>query len=102
MTVYDSASIYLDSRTSVKAKITAIDAIIAALLTTAVKAASGENITEYWLDDGQTKIKTVRRTSKEIEASIAAFERLKQYYVNQLNGRVFRLIDSKNFNIGRC
>jgi peptidyl-tRNA hydrolase len=102
MTVYDSASIYLDSRTSVKAKITAIDAIIAALLTTAVKAAAGENITEYWLDDGQTKIKTVRRTSKEIEASIAAFERLKQYYVNQLNGRVFRMIDSKNFNIGRC
>jgi peptidyl-tRNA hydrolase len=102
MTVYDSASIYLDSRTTVRAKITAIDAIIAALLTTAVKAAAGENITEYWLDDGQTKIKTVRRTSKEIEASIAAFERLKQYYVNQLNGRVFRMIDSKNFNIGRC
>lgn len=102
MTVYDSASIYLDSRTSVKDKITAIDAIISALLTTAVKAAAGENITEYSLDDGQTKIKTIRRTSKEIEASIAAFERLKQYYVNQLNGRVFRLIDSKNFNIGRC
>jgi hypothetical protein len=101
MTVYDSADIYLESRTGARAKITAIDAIVDALLLTAAKAAAGENILEYSLDDGQTKIKTVRRSSKEIEASIMAFQRLKQLYINQLNGRVFRMIDSKNFNIGR-
>jgi hypothetical protein len=101
MTVYDSAAIYLESRTDARSKIAAIDAIINALLITAAKAAEGENITEYWLDDGQTKIKTVRRTSGEIQASIKDWQKLKQYYINSLNGRVFRLVDSKNFNIGR-
>jgi peptidyl-tRNA hydrolase len=101
MTVYDSAEIYLESRKDAKDKIKAIDAIIDALLLTAVKAAAGENITEYWLDDGQTKIKTIRRSSKEIEASIQAYQKLKQYYINQLNGRVMRMVDSKNFNLGR-
>ena len=98
MTVYDSASIYIDSRTTLRAKITAIDAIIAALEVSALKAAEGESIEEYWLDDGQTKIKTIRRTSQEIAKSIFAFEQIKQRYVNSLNGRVFRLIDGKNFN----
>jgi hypothetical protein len=98
MTVYDSASIYIDSRTTLRAKITAIDAIIAALEVSALKAAEGESIEEYWLDDGQTKIKTIRRTSQEIAKSILSFEQIKQRYVNTLNGRVFRLIDGKNFN----
>jgi hypothetical protein len=102
MTVYDSADIYIESRTGARAKIAAIDAIIDALLLSAAKAATGENITEYSLDDGQTKIKTIRRSSKEIEASIMAFQRLKQLYINQLNGRVVRMIDGKNFNIGRA
>jgi len=98
MTVYDSASIYIDSRTTLRAKITAIDAIIAALEVSALKAAEGESIEEYWLDDGQTKIKTIRRTSQEIAKSILSFEQIKQRYINTLNGRVFRLIDGKNFN----
>jgi hypothetical protein len=98
MTVYDSASIYIDSRTTLRAKITAIDAIIAALEVSALKAAAGESIEEYWLDDGQTKIKTIRRTSEQIAKSILSFEQIKQRYVNQLNGRVFRLVDGKNFN----
>lgn len=98
MTVYDSASIYIDSRTTLRAKITAIDAIIAALEVSALKAAEGESIEEYWLDDGQTKIKTIRRTSEQIAKSIFNFEQIKQRYVNSLNGRVFRLVDGKNFN----
>lgn len=101
MTIYDSADIYLESKTTARQKVVAIDAIITALLSTAAKAATGENITEYWLDDGQTKIKTVRRSSGEIMASIKAFEQLKQLYINQINGRVMRLVDGKNF-IGRC
>ena len=98
MTVYDSASIYIDSRATLREKITAIDAIIAALEVSALKAAEGESIEEYWLDDGQTKIKTIRRTSEQIARSILSFEQIKQRYVNTLNGRVFRLVDGKNFN----
>lgn len=97
MVIYDSEAIYIDSCSSIKEKIVAIDAIIAALFTTAAKAAAGEELTEYWLDDGQTKIKTVRRSSASIETSINSFLRLKNMYINQLNGRIVRLVDGKNF-----
>lgn len=97
MTTFDSAAIYIDSCTTIRAKITAIDAIIAALLTTAAKAAAKDNILEYNLDDGQTKIRSAYRSTAEVFQSINNFERLKQLYVNQLNGRVFRLVDGKSF-----
>lgn len=98
MTVYESEAIYIESRKTLRAKIAAINAIIAALEAQALTAAGGEAIQEYWLDDGQTKIKTVRRTSQQIAQSILAYEQIKQRYVNSLNGRVFRLVDGKNFN----
>jgi len=98
MVVYDSADIYISSQTSLKAKIIAIDAIIDALLVTCLKAASTGNVTEYNLDTGQTKIKTMYRSPKEVSDAITAFQGVKNYYVNQLNGgRRLKLVDSKNF-----
>jgi len=97
MVVYDSAAIYIDSQTTIQGRITAIDSIITALLTTAAKAAANDNISEYWLNDGQTQIKTMYKGADAVMKSIKSFETLKQHYVNQLNGRVMRLVDSKNF-----
>lgn len=95
---YDSASLYIEQATTLRGKITAIENIINGLLSTAATAAANDHITEYSLDDGQTKIRAVYRSVREIEASIQSFERLKQLYVNRLNGRVTRLVDGKNFN----
>ena len=97
MVVYDSAQVYIESSTNLCDKIEKIDAIIAALETTALKAASNDNIEEYWLDDGQSKIKTVYKGADEVMKSIVAFERMRQIYVNRLNGRVVRMVDSKSF-----
>jgi hypothetical protein len=97
MALYDSAAIYIDSADTLKDKITRIDAVIDALLTVALKAAANENITEYSLNDGQTQIKTAYRGTDSVMKSIQAFEAIKQMYVNRLNGRHIRLMDSKNF-----
>lgn len=95
--IYDSAAIYIDSAQTLEDKITRIDAVINALQTSALKAAETGNISEYSLDDGQTKIKTAYRDVVQVASSISAFERIKQTYINQLNGRVMRLMDQKNF-----
>lgn len=101
MVIYDSADIYIASQTSLRAKIAAIDAVIIALINTCLKAAATGNVTEYNLDTGQTKIKTMYRSPKEVSEAITAFETVKNYYVNQLNGgRRLKLVDSKNL-IGR-
>jgi hypothetical protein len=82
-------------------KIARIDAIITALEDAALKGAATGHLDEVSLDDGQTKIKTLYRNVTQITASITGFEAIKQRYVNQLNGRSLRLVDAKNFYIGR-
>lgn len=97
MVEYDSEIAYLESKTDARSKIAAIDAIVNQLLLTAAKAALSEDVTEYSLDDGQTKIKTIRRPVSAIMKSIADLNTLKNEYINQLNGRITQLRDSKNF-----
>tara|TARA_R110001632_G_scaffold183114_7_gene303223 strand:- start:596 stop:901 length:306 start_codon:yes stop_codon:yes gene_type:complete len=96
MVEYSSASKYIESATSLCDKITKLDAVLDALMTTVLDAASTDSITEYQLDDGQTKIKTIYKGAAGVLASINALERVKQIYVNRLNGRSFRMIDSRN------
>ncbi len=97
MVQYTSAAIYIDSQKSMVAKVNAINAIIDALMLTAASAASTDNIEEYWLNDGQTQIKTSYRGTEAVFQSIQAFEKLREIYINRLNGRMVRLVDSKNF-----
>ena len=98
MVVYDSAGIYVDSKQKICDKIAAIDQIIEALEATALRSAGKDDIEEYWLDDGQTKIKTVYKGTDEVLKSIQSFIKLKEYYINKLNGRAFRLVDYKVIN----
>jgi hypothetical protein len=94
---YDSAAIYIQSRSTLRDKIIAIDKIIEALELQALTAAGNIDVSEYSLDDGQTRIKTMYRSGKDIADSILVFMRIREMYVNRLNGRKFRLLDSRNF-----
>lgn len=97
MIIYTSADQYIETCTTIKAKIVAVDAIIAALTVSAASAASKDGLQEYWLDDGQTKIKTIYKGVDQIFSSIWSFQRLKNLYLSQLNGgRIVRLVDGKN------
>ena len=95
--VYSTAGVYIESKLTVGEKIIAIESIISLLLVQAAENAGVDGIQEYQLDDGQSKIKTIYRGSASIMKAIEAFEKLKQYYINKLNGRVFRLSDKTNF-----
>lgn len=98
MVEFSSELDYVESCTTMKAKIVAIDAIIDKLLVTSLRSVGNDDISEYWLDDGQTKIKTIYRSSTQASSAINIFERIKQRYVNRLNGRSVRLMDSQSFN----
>lgn len=95
---FSSATKYIESATCKVDMINKIQQIIDALLLVALKAAATDNITEYNLDDGQVKIKTSYNGAESVYKSINAYRRLKQEYLNELNGRVFRLVDSKSFH----
>jgi len=94
---YESEQFYIESATSLRARLARIEAIITALETTALRAAATGDLTEYSLDDGQTKIRTVYSTVESIIKAIKGFEQLKQMYAQRLTGRITRLVDGKNF-----
>lgn len=96
MVYYDSAALYIESATTTKAKITAIDAIITALLSLAATAATSENVSEYTLNDGLSVIKESYRGTEAILKSVKAYEQLKNTYLRRLNGSHIRLVDEHN------
>ena len=95
--VYLSEYLYVTSTTTLKDRLARVRALILALMDAELKGALTGNIEEYWLDDGQTKIKTVNRSPKELADTITDLQRMEQTYLNQLNGRYVRLVDGKNF-----
>ena len=96
MSHFESETLFIDSFEDMEAKVAAIDLIIAALLTLAGGAAGKDDVEEYSLDDGQTKIRTKFRGMSSILKAIGDYEKLRQQYLNRLNGRVVRLVDSKS------
>lgn len=94
--IFESEYKYIESCTTTQGKLDAVRAIIDALLLTAAKAATNDHIEEYWLNDGQTQIKTIYKGADKVYKSIEAFKRLEQEYMNRLHGRVMRAIDGSN------
>lgn len=90
---------YLESKATLRERINAIDALIDSMILRIGEVVNGMNVSveEYQMDDGQMKIRTRYRNVKDVEDGVASLEKLKQMYVNRLNGRVFNLRDQRTF-----
>ena len=87
-----------ESCTTTRAIIVKIDAIIAQLLTTALKSVTTGNIAEYRIDTGQTVQSVVYRSAKEVTDTILMYRKIRQAYVNDLLGGEFKTVDGRNLN----
>lgn len=96
---YNTFSDYLVTKQSLWDRIAAIDLLIekGILLMADTISGVGGNISAYELDDGQVKIKTNYRSIEDVESGLKALERMKNLYMNQLNGRSTVLRDHKTF-----
>jgi len=99
MVEYSSSEIYVTSASDISVRLTRIRQVIDNLILLAISTSgSGKSkYDSYELDDGQVKIFAKYRSTKDINEAIQGFEALEQRYLNQLNGRKMRMIDSKNF-----
>ena len=93
---YNSPRAYIQSASSVAEKICKLQNLINALEDAALAAASGTDVGEYSLDDGQTKIREVYRSPEELARGITAFEQILQRYINRYNGHINQLKDSNS------
>lgn len=90
MCEYESFTAYINSAEYIKDKLNRVEAVINALYDAATEAADPERAVfdEYWLDDGQSKIKAMHRSPEDIFKAIHNYEKIKQMYMNRIQGRV--------------
>lgn len=106
MIIYKCASAYIQSFTTLKAKIDAITAIQDALLTQAlvnIESNASDNLSQYSLNDGQTVISATYRTSEQVMKDYRSYENLKETLLaaySNASGRMVRLVDHKSFPNG--
>ena len=95
---FTQLSTYIESKSSLLAKIQAVDNLITALSNTQLDSMGNADKAEYFLDDGQSKIIVKYRDIMSIEKTVTLLENRKQKYITQLNGRVYSSIDTKNLH----
>lgn len=97
MVEYSSAAVYITSRQTDLDRITAIDAVIDALMAQALTMVENVDLTEYYIDTGQTKITSKFRSPDDILKAVKGYEAMKNYYMGRLNGRMVRQLPNVNF-----
>ena len=92
---------YIESKSSLAARILAIEALIDSMLLNAVDSVGDSGVRSYMFDDGQVKVQTEYRSFDEVLEGVKKLEKLKQMYVNRHNGALTVLRGRKNFNYRR-
>lgn len=102
--IYTSLPSLLESCSTIQTRIAMIESILDQLSTAMLTAASTAHYEEYRLDTGQTKTEIKFKGMNEITLAYNALVmRLDREYAKlgaRVNGRVFRLVDGKNFRSG--
>jgi len=88
--------LYINDATTTEIKINRIEDIILVLMDALLAGAGNQDITEYRLDDGQTKVQTIYRSAEQIRKSIEGLEALIEMYKAKVQGRIVRLIDHES------
>ena len=94
--VYESVGCFLTQKKTTLEKIAALEAIVTALTETLLIGAGDANISEYMLNDGQTVIKGVYRSTDAIIKAIKDTEALIIYYRSRIVSGSVRMVDAKN------
>lgn len=79
---------YIQSKTTLLAKIQAIEALIDSMILNTAEAIGNSGEASYSMDTGQMKVTTEYRSVEDINKGIKALETTLQMYINRYDGRV--------------
>ena len=77
---------YIESKTTLLAKIAAYDLIITGLENAMLLAVESGHLIEF--DDSMMKVRTEYRNVEDVAKAMLGYEKIRQMYINRLNGRV--------------
>ena len=79
------------------AMVTFYETVIMQLNDAAMQAALNGDTVMYSLDTGQSKQTKTFRSAEDVSYAITALERLRQMWINRINGRMMRRVPKENF-----
>lgn len=88
---------FIESKCTLRDRILAIEALIDQMILSLADNISSGNISQYEMDDGQMRVRTSYKSSFDVENGIKNLEKMKQMYLNRLNGSVTILRDKSAF-----
>ena len=83
-----SVESYIECKSTIRDKITAINVLIDKFELKLLEVGDSVAYDEYTMNDGQMTVKTKYRSSNDVLKAIDGLEKLKNRYINKLNGRV--------------
>ena len=79
---------YLEDVECLEEKIAKIDALIDAMLDQSLAMVGKSGTFSYSMDDGQIKVATQYRSMDEVMKGVDALEKIRQRYINRINGPI--------------
>jgi hypothetical protein len=83
-----TVSSYIECGKTIREKIQRIDGLINVFELKLLDVSESVVYDEYAMNDGQMNVKTKYRSSNDVLKAIDGLEKLKNRYINKLNGRV--------------
>lgn len=83
---------FFESKSKLIGKIATYDLLIEGMEKAILESTVSGHLIQYELDDGQMKVRSMFRSTKDMIGSMEGLIKLRQYYINKHNGRVTRLV----------
>src|SRR6478736_7020153 len=84
---YCTITQYIESKTTLQAKILAYDKLIEAMENSILEATVSGHLVQYEMDDSFMKVRAQYRSIGDMTQALASLEMLRQRYINRFNGR---------------
>jgi hypothetical protein len=84
---YMTISQYIESKTTLQAKIIAYDNLIEKMELTILEGIGSGHLVQYEVDDSMMKVRAQYRSVADMTKALAGLETMRQRYINRLNGR---------------
>ena len=85
---YTSISHFVEEKSKLIGKVATYDLLIEGMEAAILESTVSGHLVQYELDDGQMKVRTMYRNTKEMVATMDGLIKIRQRYVNKLNGSV--------------
>lgn len=89
---YITISQYVEQKSKLVGKIATYDILIESMEGAIVTGIESGHLIQYEMDDGQMKVRAQYRDIGQMTEAISALEKIRQMYINRLNGRTIRLV----------